>query len=1308
MSSTPRKSSVASRTSRPPGPAPIPASLRLASAARKASNPRLTLVFAQGDSSLPPSTGAPPGTSGSGPGSSSRSEEALSRQLDGDLGGRQMGLRSRRSSSATVRTMRTISGLRDGSPSPSVQEEDEDGILGTGDGERNAQAGPSTKRTASSSPLVQTPVDEVSDPQQTLQPHMTRSLNPKSSTSWLRWNSPAPSFPRSANKGKGKGKAQDIFENGGNASAAPSTASETANGVPVPTSAGTYTGNDLAVPLQQDGTATEPPLQERPGEPAIPEQAQVLKTAQQPQPAQATQPAQSSPSTETLPNPQLAEPAHAERSAQSVPHPPTSQATNSTSLPAKRSWWGRSAPPAPPVATSFQPPPPRPSQVMSGPAAGDSDGDQSVAVMEGTAIAESKPSPILTIPNGGEAVPAEVKQPVEPVLQQAAEPSSRPVEEVLQDTVESKPTQPPEAASVTATPEASVGGGGWRQVFGWRTTAQAPPQSDKAANGDARPAPIAEVTTEPRAPLSQEIAEPSVPENASALPASPPPAPVQPAAELSSTASPNTTAEANPGWGTYLYSFVSNPKPVPKPSTPPTTASALPSDTIAESQSVSTPQPALAIQAATPVPTPSAPEGLSVPVLAGTPIEGQATTSSSRTASPVRKGSVASTSGWLNYLALRAQKRLPAPGSVGTGETEGRKSSETHREEVMDFSNDPDFPVATPAAPVPAAQDGTDQSKPTVPAPAPAGKTLANKSSQLSVRKKRLSMSSTRSGGSLTPLSSSPKHSTLDGKVPGSTRSTSSTAVFFAPGAGITAKTTGLAWRAIAAAGTYVYGGHPAPGPDSVPENDKEVRERKDGRRVGGELPRRVGLGHGAVDDGWKHVKRVAVVGVHGWFPAKMLNSVIGEPTGTSVKFANMMGSAVKKFFEDKGVTDIRLTLMPLEGEGTIDHRVDKLYKAYLSNPAWINDLRRADAIFFAAHSQGCIVTTHLISRMIAQGHIRTPLNREAVGRCEWAFGPIGLLPPEEPRRGRKPFISTTGSEGGYQKVAMLAMCGVHLGPLHSISTSTVIQPYLQWFENAAARELFEFQDTNSAVSLAYQRALGMVLENEVRVLLLASLNDQVVPIYGASFSTAQHPLLLRALFVDGASYSASDFMTNLLCFAFMLRNAGIDDQRLVEHLSEATAGSLTGVGHSSPYEEAACYSLIVDYLFHSTPARQPMPALHVESFSARDARNDFELPWIMRALVDAPEVKDLFPGELRDLKEGILHWKPTTKALREIKRRLEPMAGRQSRLRPLPNSPSSTSLNAAAEQGSNGATPGGSTGKAAAAALSASVRKDW
>ena len=42
------------------------------------------------------------------------------------------------------------------------------------------------------------------------------------------------------------------------------------------------------------------------------------------------------------------------------------------------------------------------------------------------------------------------------------------------------------------------------------------------------------------------------------------------------------------------------------------------------------------------------------------------------------------------------------------------------------------------------------------------------------------------------------------------------------------------------------------------------------------------------------------------------------------MKFATMMGQAVKSFFVEKGVEDLRLTLIPLEGEGTIDHRVDK------------------------------------------------------------------------------------------------------------------------------------------------------------------------------------------------------------------------------------------------------------------------------------------------------------------------------------------------------------------------------------------------
>lgn len=130
------------------------------------------------------------------------------------------------------------------------------------------------------------------------------------------------------------------------------------------------------------------------------------------------------------------------------------------------------------------------------------------------------------------------------------------------------------------------------------------------------------------------------------------------------------------------------------------------------------------------------------------------------------------------------------------------------------------------------------------------------------------------------------------------------------------------------------------------------------------------------------------------------------------------------------------------------------------------------------------------------------------------------------------------------------------------------------------------------------------------------------------------------------------------------MRNAGIDDQGLVGHLSEATAGAWSGAGHTTPYEDPGGYAFIVRYLLStggssssssgSTGVKSnPKNRLEVEPFLARDARNDYELPWILRGIMDDPEVQRLFGDELRMLKEGILEWNPTTKALKEIRRRV-------------------------------------------------------
>lgn len=106
----------------------------------------------------------------------------------------------------------------------------------------------------------------------------------------------------------------------------------------------------------------------------------------------------------------------------------------------------------------------------------------------------------------------------------------------------------------------------------------------------------------------------------------------------------------------------------------------------------------------------------------------------------------------------------------------------------------------------------------------------------------------------------------------------------------------------------------------------------------------------------------------------------------------------------------------------------------------------RADTIFIATHSQGSIVSTQLLDKMITDGHIRTAKNWEIVQPvANVAVGGLGLG-------------LTTSIIRPPQKVCCLALCGIHLGPLLYLNTSSLVQPYIQYFESVAAKELFEFQ----------------------------------------------------------------------------------------------------------------------------------------------------------------------------------------------------------------------------------------------------------
>jgi hypothetical protein len=249
-----------------------------------------------------------------------------------------------------------------------------------------------------------------------------------------------------------------------------------------------------------------------------------------------------------------------------------------------------------------------------------------------------------------------------------------------------------------------------------------------------------------------------------------------------------------------------------------------------------------------------------------------------------------------------------------------------------------------------------------------------------------------------------------------------------------------------------------------------------------------------------------------------MIRTVLGEPTGTSTKFASMMEQALHAFEAAHGVQLDKITQIPLEGDGTIARRVEKyvrsaffrtqmtslnsyflpyrLYANLQANAAWMADLHAADAVLVATHSQGSVVSTHLLARLIRDGHIVTARSRAASAASDAAASAAAM----DAGGGMAALALGMGGEAGaavdtarkegdgagvgglvhrkVQRVCVLALCGIHLGPLRYLSSSTLVGPYLQvcilssfyfidslttpcsvqYFESTAARELFEFQ----------------------------------------------------------------------------------------------------------------------------------------------------------------------------------------------------------------------------------------------------------
>ncbi|KAJ3313950.1 hypothetical protein HDV04_001256 [Boothiomyces sp. JEL0838] len=337
----------------------------------------------------------------------------------------------------------------------------------------------------------------------------------------------------------------------------------------------------------------------------------------------------------------------------------------------------------------------------------------------------------------------------------------------------------------------------------------------------------------------------------------------------------------------------------------------------------------------------------------------------------------------------------------------------------------------------------------------------------------------------------------------------------------------------------------------------------------------------------------------------------IGEPVGTSDYFIDKMQQATIKYFRERNGIQIEdLSLISLSGEGKIEDRVDSLY-SQLNN--YMDKIQEADLVLFVAHSQGTPVTALIIERLIENNIINTKK----------------------------------------QRTGMMAMAGISHGPYPNLKQSLVIK----YVENENAKQLFDFNDPNAKITIAYYKALEYILSNGVRISAVGSWYDQVVPLYSATLQGINHPNVFRALYIHAQDYQP-DFLSHLVVFGLKLRNKGLTDYGLITQLSDYLAGNIYGFGtqgHSAIYEELDTYYVSLSWIMGQNKLWDLQQEEIASKFKAPYKTNPFNLPWIIAKLTSDENIKkdQELSNDLKELQELFKIWIPNSQ-LKELKYSLE------------------------------------------------------
>lgn len=371
-------------------------------------------------------------------------------------------------------------------------------------------------------------------------------------------------------------------------------------------------------------------------------------------------------------------------------------------------------------------------------------------------------------------------------------------------------------------------------------------------------------------------------------------------------------------------------------------------------------------------------------------------------------------------------------------------------------------------------------------------------------------------------------------------------------------------------------------------------------------------------------IKKVVIIGIHGFLPPKFVKNLIGQPTGSSIKFIREATKAIKDWLEDidePGFENMyNIDTIALEGQGTIEERVERSLKL-LAN--WKGIINECDFLFIVGHGQGSLIGIKLLAQLLQTNMFKV--------------------------------------QG--KKIGLLSMAGPLLGPIKNLDTKIVVRAYSPK-ENEVLNELIQYQDVNSVPFQELDKSLEYILQANVKVTLAGSFNDQLIPLHSALGNNLYHPNIFRCIFVD-SNCQVPLFIITLCKLILFTRNLGHLELGLFQNLSERCIGNYGDGTFGKIFNDEDIYLTSIKFALESTKLNQSKDlqyiSHHNDSLTSSPTLSTdylYQVPWSLRELIqDILQTKHLNSVNLiKTLLMDYQPWEPT-KAWKDYKYALESLA---------------------------------------------------